>query len=137
MIETYSKNITVPTNTAIPFNNVALVKGCTAQKQSPTTVQFNKAGVYEVIVSASANAEAAGDISIQLQKDNVVQPQTISTVTAADTATLYTLGFTTLVQVSHNNCNCNCAISPVTIQVINTGQEATFDTIDMVITKIC
>ena len=67
MIETYSRNITVAANTPIPLNNVALLKGATAEKQGTATLQFNKCCIYEVCVSASANAETAGDITIQLQ----------------------------------------------------------------------
>ena len=137
MIETYSKNITVAAETPIPLNNVDSIKGNSVTKLGTSTLQFNKSGIYEVTVSATANAEAAGDISVQLERNNVLQPQAISTVTAADVATLYSLGFTTLVQVPNNNCNCNCAIIPTTIEFVTGEVETTFDTIDVVVTKIC
>lgn len=137
MIETYSKNITVNANATIPFNNIALVKGCSVQQQGASTLQFNKSGIYEVNCSASAVASTAGNITIQLQKNGEVQPQALASATAADTTSIYDLSFVTLVQVPYNNCNCNCAISPTTIDILNAGQTATFDTIDIVVTKIC
>ena len=137
MIQVYSKNITVNADASIPFNNVALIKGCSVRQQGTSTLLFNKSGIYELTISATANAETAGDISIQLEKNNVLQPQAISTVTAADTATLYTLGFSTFVQVPQNNCNCNCSTIPTTVEIMNVGESATFDTIDVIVTKIC
>lgn len=137
MIETYSRNITVAANTPIPLNNVALLKGATVEKQGTATLQFNKCGIYEVCVSASVNAETAGDITIQLQKDDVLQPNSVSTATAADTSTIYPLSFTTLVQVGHNNCPCNACAAPTNVNIINAGEPATYDAIDVVVTKIC
>ena len=135
MIETYSQNITVAASTPIPLNNVALIKGCTVQKEGTSTLQFNKCGVYQVCVSCSAVASAEGIISIGLQKDNVTQPQATSSVTAADATSIHPLSFVTLVQVPRNNSCCPCA-SPTKINIVNSGIQATFDTIDVVVTKI-
>ena len=136
MIETYSQNITVAADTAIPLNSVALLKGTSVTKSGATTLQFNCRGIYELTVSASAAADTVGNISIQLEKDGVLQPQAISTVTAANINSLYSLGFTTLVQVSHDNGPC-CCTSPTNVDIVNTGEPATFDIIDVVVTKIC
>ena len=155
MIETYSKNIDVTESTAIPLNTIALMKGCTATKSGTTAIQLQRAGIYEVNVSATAKLQAlasaptsttdstavaqAGDsnvIAIQLYKDNVTQPQAYSAVTASDTTSLHPLSFTTLVQVPTNNSQCCCS-SPVTIDIVNQGADATYDTIDVVVTKIC
>lgn len=136
MLELYSLNATVEQNGSIPFNNVDLAKGCSAVLSAPGTVQFNKSGVYMVDVSASITPAAAGDVSIQLAKDGVLELGSFSTATgAADTTT--DLGFTSLVQVSHNNNPCNCTMNPTTIQLINTGQAGTFPVVRMVVTKIC
>ena len=48
MLEAYSQNLTVTEGQAIPFNNLALKKGCTVELVTPTTIQFNKCGVYKV-----------------------------------------------------------------------------------------
>lgn len=123
MLEAYSLNVTVAANAAIPFNNISLEKGCTARLSSPATIQLNKCGVYMVAVEASAAAAA----TIQLYKDDVAQPQAISTGTSPS--------FVTLVQVDHNNCGCACA-SPTLLQV-KTPAAATFTDASIVVTKVC
>ena len=136
MLELYSLNTTVEQNGSIPFNNVDLAKGCSAILTAPGTVQFNKSGVYMVDVSASITPAAAGDVSIQLAKDGVLELGSFSTATGAVGSTT-DLGFTSLVQVSHNNNPCNCTMNPTTIQLINTGQAGTFPVVRMIVTKIC
>lgn len=155
MIETYSKNIDVAESTAIPLNTIAIMKGFTATKSGTTAIQLQRAGIYEVNVSAtaklqtleSAPASTTGStavaqssdsnvIAIQLYKDNVTQPQAYSAVTASDTTSLHPLSFTTLIQVPTNNSQCCCS-SPVTIDIVNQCADATYDTIDVVVTKIC
>lgn len=123
MLEAYSLNVAVAANAAIPFNNISLEKGCTARLSSPATIQLNKCGVYMVAVEASAAAAA----TIQLYKDDVAQPQAISTGTSPS--------FVTLVQVDHNNCGCACA-SPTLLQV-KTPAAATFTDASIVVTKVC
>ena len=154
MIETYSKNIDVAESTSIPLNTIALMKGCTATKSGTTAIQLHRAGIYEVNVSATAKLQALASaptsttdstptqatepnvIAIQLYKDNVTQPQAYSAVTASNTTDLHPLSFSTLVQVPTNNSQCCCS-SPVTIDVVNQGDGATYDTVDVVVTKIC
>ena len=127
MLEVYSKNVSAAAAEPIALNNVSLLKGTSSQLQGVSTIQLNKCGVYQVTVSGSAVAQTAGEISIQLQKDGVFQPQAISNATAADTTSSYPIGFTTLIQVTHNNnCNCICA-SPTDINIVNIGEPATFN----------
>ena len=124
MLEAYSLNIEVDTNTAIPFNSVSIDKSCDEGLVSATTIELNKKGVYLVSVDASLAAAA----SIQLFKDGVAQEQAQSTGTNP--------GFVTLVQASRNNCGC-CACSPVTIQVKNTGDAAaTFTNCKVTVIKL-
>jgi hypothetical protein len=122
MIEIYSTDIDVATNTAIPFQNVSLKKGCTAELSGTSTIKLNKCGVYMVSVDASASAST----TIQLYKDGVAQAQA--------QATGITLSFNTLVQVTENNGCCACA-SPVSLQIIN-ETAATFTDINVCVTKI-
>lgn len=133
-LETYSKNVTVAENTPIPLNNVALSKGCEVEKQGSATIQFNKCGAYRVTVNCTATAGEAGNLGIQLEKDGVLQPQAVSGITATETTSLRPMSFDTIVQVSRSN-SCCCCVSPVTISFINTGVGATYDSIDVVITK--
>ena len=121
MLEAYSLDVSVAANVAIPFQNVTIQKGCTAELSGTNTITLNKAGVYMV----SCNASASTSTTIQLYKDGVIQPQAQST--GANPS------FVTLVQVSENNCCCPCA-SGVTLQIMN-AVETTL-TANVVITKI-
>lgn len=122
MLEIYSTNIDVAADTAIPFQNVSLKKGETAELSGTSTIKLNKCGVYMVAVNASAEAST----TIQLYKNGVAQPQAQSTGV--------TPSFVTLVQVSENNCGCPCA-TPVSLQVVNTT-AATFTDCNVSITKV-
>lgn len=135
MLKLYSLNVEVGQNGSIPFNNISLAKGQSAVLSAPATIQFNRSGIYMVSVDASITPAAAGDVSIQLAKNGLLDQGSFSTATgAADQTT--TLGFTTLVQVRENN-TCCCNTSPTTIQIINTGQAGTFPIVSMTVTKIC
>ena len=123
MLEAYSLNVAVGADSAIPFNNVTLEKGCTAVLSSPGTIQLNKCGVYMV----SVDGTAAAATTVELYKDGVAQPQAQSTGT--------TPSFVTLVQVDRNNCGCACS-SPVNLQVMNTT-ATTFTNVNVVVTKVC
>lgn len=135
MLKLYSLNVDVAQNGSIPFNNISIGKGTSAVLSAPGTVQFNKSGVYMVAVNASITPAAAGDVSIQLAKNGMLDQGAFSVATAAaDTTTA--LSFTTLVQVRDNN-TCCCNTSPTTIQLLNTGQAGTFPIVSMTVTKIC
>ena len=123
MLEAYSLNVTAAANSPIPFNNVSIEKGCTARLTSPSTIELNKCGVYMVAVDASAAAAA----TIQLVKDDVLQPQAQSTGTSPS--------FVTLVQVDHNNSNCCCS-SPTLLQV-RSITASTYTDANIVVTKVC
>ena len=125
MLEAYSLNVTVPADTAIPFNNETIQKGCTAKLNGVSTIELNKCGVYMVECDASAAAAS----TIQLYKDGVALPQAQSTGTSPS--------FVTLVQVSENNTKCCCS-APTNLQVKNAGTaSATFTDVNIVVTKVC
>ena len=113
MLDIYSNNVTVPEQSPIPFNSTNVDKGNDGvTRQGTVTVQFNKCGVFKVDFHATAIAGTAGTITTQLRKNGILQPQAVSSQTAADTTSSYALSFSTLVQVDRNNCRCNmCSIS--------------------------
>lgn len=123
MIEAYSTNIEVEEDTAIPFRNVTLQKGCTATLSGDSTIQLNRCGVYMV----SCDASAGENVTIQLFKDGVAQPQAQSTGGSPC--------FVTLVQVNQNNSCCACS-EPTRIQVMNVGDGATFTNCNICVTKV-
>ena len=122
MLEVYSTNVAVEANSAIPFENVSLRKGCTALLSGTNTIDLNKCGVY--MVSADASAESS--IMIQLYKNGVAQPQAQSTGGSPS--------FITLVQVPNNN-SCNPCDSAVSLQLI-CDTAATLTNVNLTITKI-
>lgn len=122
MLEAYSISTEVGALSPIPLTNVSVKKGCTAVLSGTSTIQLNKCGVYMV----SLDAVAGTSTTVEMLKNGVEQPQAQSTGT--------TLGFTTLVQVQENNCGCACS-SPTTLQFMN-ETAATFDNINVVVTKI-
>ena len=140
MIELYSTNESVATGSAIPLDNVSLQKGITAVSSGASSINLNTRGIYEVTFDTSVTASevpTTGSVllSVQLEKDNVAQPQAQSSVTPADTTTVYHLSFTTLIQV---NCNNNPGVSgaPVSIALVNNGVPATFKNVNVCVTKL-
>lgn len=123
MLEVYGTNVTLTADTPIAFGNTSVKKGCTAELESPSTIQLNKCGVYMVELDGSL----AASNTIQMFKDGVAQPQAQSTGT--------TPSFTTLVQVDRNNSDCCCS-SPVTLKFVPTA-EGTATNINVCVTKIC
>ena len=124
MLEVYSLNQTVGSLEPIPFTNVVIKKGCTAELSGTSTIQLNKCGVYMI----ACNCSSATATTIQLYKNGVAQEQAQSTGTS--------MSFTTLVQVANNNTCCPCS-SPTTVQIVNADDaEATFTDANVTVTKI-
>lgn len=135
MLQVYSSNLTVAAETALPFNNVTVDKGCAETLSAPASIQLNQRGVYLVEVDGFATPAAATLVSLQLYVNGVAYPQAISSFTGV-AATADTFGFKTFVQVAENNCQCNCVSSPTVLQVMNGDTDLTNAHINMVVTKI-
>lgn len=136
MIEAYSKNQSIPATTGIvPFTSVSLKKGQTVELNGVNSIQLNKCGVYEVIFNATALAGTAGNVTIEMTKNGVPQPQATTTITGATTTTAVNVPISTLVQVKDNN-SCCCCDAPTILQFLNTGVAITADT-NIVVTKVC
>lgn len=139
MIEAYSNNLSAATNEAISFNSISLKKGCTVSS-SGTVIQFNRPGVYELSVNAtatvpSAQSSAPADATIQLYKKGAAEPQAFSSVTAVSETDKQALSFTTLVRIQPSGCCEKCSV-PETCTVINTGAPVNFENINLVVTKL-
>lgn len=136
MLDIYSNNVTVPEQSPIPFNSTNIDKGSGVVRQGTTTIQFNKCGVYKVDFHATAIAGSVGNISLQLRKNNILQPQTLVNETASDTTSSHALSFSTLIQVDHNNCKYNMCSIPVIIDIFNNSESpVTFEAAEVVITS--
>ena len=135
MLQAYSSNLTIDASTFYPLNNVVVDKGNAETLSAPSTIQLNKRGVYLVEVDGFITGDATGTSSAQLYVNNVAQPQAISEF-AIDADTTSNFSFKTFVQVTENNCPCNCISSPTTLQIMN-GLAGTDAHINVVVTKIC
>ena len=132
MLEAYSKDVTVNGGANIPLNNLAIVKGKSAELQGSASIALNACGVYRVKVTANVTPSSAGVASVQLAKNGALVDYAISQATA-ESGSIYALGFETLVQVPRSNTNCPCT-SPTVISVVN-GLAADVS-IDVVVDKI-
>ena len=135
MLQAYSSNLSVGATSAFPFNNVTVDKGCAETLSAPATIQLNQRGVYLVEVDGYASGAADGISNVQLNVNGVAYPQAISEFTTA-TTTISGFGFKTFVQVTTNNCPCNCVTSPTVLQVVNGPVAVTDAHINIVVTKI-
>lgn len=122
MLEAYSINTDVAANAPIPFQNVSIKKGCTAELSGTSTIILNKCGVYMI----SCDGVTSAVTTMQLYKDGIAQPQAQSTGQS--------LGFVTLVQVPENNSCCPCATG-TSLQVVN-ETVTTYDNVNIVVTKV-
>lgn len=136
MLEAYSQNVTVNSNTYIPFTNVAVAKGGSAELNGSSTIKFNKCGLYLVTFSGSAIAGTVGTIEVQLMKNGLPVTQAVARESALDITSSHSFSFTTTVQVPSANL-CKCCTAPTTIGVLNDGVDAEYSIADIVVTRIC
>ena len=122
MLNTYSTNITVAADTAIPLNNIAYKKGNSVEPSGVSAIALNRCGVYRVACTASP----ATSTTIQLYRNGVPLPQAQGTGTNP--------AFVTFVGVEENNTCCPCT-APVVLQVMNTT-EATFTDVAVTVDKV-
>lgn len=135
MLQAYSSNITIAAGSAIPFNNLIIDKGCAEKLTAPATVEINRRGVFLVKVDGFGTGSAAGTETIQLYVNGVAQPQAQTQFTTA-AANVANFEFNTLLQVSENNCQCNCYSSPTVLQVRAEGTDLTDADINIIVTQL-
>lgn len=135
MLQAYSSNIDVAANAAFPFNNVTIDKGCAETLSAPASIQLNQRGVYLVEVDGFATGATAGAETIQLNANDVALPQANTAFNIATTSAS-NFAFKTLIQVTNNNCPCNCTSSPTVLQIINGDIALTDAHINVIVTKL-
>ncbi len=136
MLEAYSTNQTILTSGILPFNSTSVAKGCTATLNGVSTIELNKAGVYEVILNVSGLPSETGDVTINLMKDNVLQSGNSINIPTVTTTQGINATMTALIKVATNN-SCKCNSSPVSLQFINSGVGLASANINVVVTKLC
>lgn len=137
MIEVISTDVTVPTGSNVPLQNVTILKGCTVEPQGTSTLMLNKSGIYKVEAfgTAISATETTGNVAIQIAKNGVLQG-IASSETVANATAEHTLAIADLVQVSDDNCKCNCRTVPTTVSIVNVGNAAILD-LTVIVTKVC
>lgn len=135
MLEIYSNNQIVSNNFLLPFTSVALQKGDSQQLSGTNSIIINKCGLYELTLEVSGLPSEAGDVLIEMTKNNVVQSQAKIFIPTAITTTGVSGSLTTFIQTSTNVNRCCCS-SPTTIQFNNAGVGLTSANIHLAIRKI-
>ena len=135
MLQAYSSNIDVAANAAFPFNNITIDKGCAETLSAPASIQLNQRGIYLVEVDGFATGSTAGENTIQLNANGVALPQAVTSVNLATTSTS-NFAFKTLIQVTTNNCPCNCTSSPTVLQLVNGEVALTEAHANIIVTKL-
>lgn len=135
MISSYNNTTqTVAVNGLLTFTTDRILTGCTATRDG-NTFQLNKPGYYYVTFNAVAAAtEAVGELIIELQNNGVAVPgaEAASTTVAAGNNNNY--AFATIIRVPPSCCAVDNAAR---LTLVNTGVAATFENVNINITKLC
>lgn len=132
MLEVYSNNVTGGANASIPLNNVSVLKGATATKNGDT-ISLNACGVYEAIVSGSVTVPTGTTVTVQLEVNGILQPQSQATITGtADNVIPFS--FPALIPVRFNNTPNPCT-TPTVVRLVGSA-EATYPIVKVSVTKI-
>lgn len=132
MLQVMSTNQAVGQAATIPLTDVSVLKGSTATKNG-NTIMLNKCGVYKIDVDGSVTIPAGNSVSIELEKNGVVQAQAVSIITAvADQVAPF--AFSTLVQVPFSNTPAP-ASAPTQVEFVS-NEATTYVHFNVVVTKI-
>lgn len=137
MINSYTSTTqTVVTDAPLAFNNDKIKTGCTVtHAEGTSTFALNKPGFYFISFNADgATADAAGDISVQMYQNGVPVVGALATDNSAAATDIGNIAFTSIVQVRPSCCAID---NDTSLTFINTGVEATYTNINLVITKLC
>ena len=135
MISSYNNATqTVATNGLLTFTTNRILTGCTATRDG-STFQLNKPGYYYVTFNAVAAAtEAVGELTIELQNNGVAVPGAEAASTTVTAGNNDNYAFTTIIRVLPSCCVVDNAAK---LTLVNTGVPATFENVNVNITKLC
>lgn len=135
MINSYSiVPKTVLVEGEIPFDVNRILTGCTITHTEGTpSFKLNKPGYYFVSFNADVTG-ATGTVSAQLLSNAVVVPAAEGTSTLGAVTDVANISFSTIVKVLPS---CAMIDNAQTLTVSNVGVEATYDNVNIVITKLC
>lgn len=126
---------TIVTGSPLVFNtNRARAGRAICHPAGSTTFSLNCPGLYEVHFNGdAAESGTAGDITVQLFVNGVLQPGAEATETSSAITDTINMGFTTLVCVTPNSFCCGNSVS---LTFVDTGVGAVFSNVEVVIEKL-
>ena len=135
MISSYNNTTqTVAVNGLLTFTTDRILTGCTATRDG-STFQLNKPGYYYVTFNAVAAAtEAVGELVIELQNNGVAVPGAEAASTTVTSGNNDSYAFATIIRVPPSCCAVDNAAK---LTLVNTGVAATFENVNINITKLC
>lgn len=135
MYQAYSNtSTTYAQNAPLSFPNVKFTD-CRVSSVNGTTFRISAPGRYVISFNGvGGSTGATTPFTIQLFKDGVAQPETISTITSVAANDVGTLTFTTIVNVLPS---CNCVNNSTNLQIIATNATSgTVSTANLVIYRL-
>lgn len=129
-----SLNATQSIGTGLPVGfSKNLAMGCS---YTNTSVTIRQAGVYQVVVSASAatTQSSATNLTIELMNNGTQVSNVESTTTSTSTTDVQPMAFSALVKVDPTVCPLND--NSATLTVVNSGGDATYSNITITIIKV-
>ena len=135
MISSYNTTTQeVATNGVLNFTTDRILTGCTAVR-SEQTFQLNKPGYYYITFNAVASAtEALGELTVELQNNGVAVPGAQATFTTTTAGENSSYAFSTIVRVLPS---CYMVNNSGNLTVVNVGVPATYENVNINITKLC
>lgn len=137
MINSYSNvSKTFNANEVLTFTNNKILTGCTVTHTEGTgEFVLNKPGYYYVSFNANGSTSGTvGNMTVQLFNNGVAVPGAVATSYSGAVDQNENLSFSTIIRVLPS---CRIVDNSVTLTVQNTGVEAVFNSLNIVITKLC
>lgn len=136
VFDAYTKtDQTIVTGSPLVFNtNRVRVGRSITHPAGSSTFSLNCPGVYEVHFNGdAAESGTAGDITVQLFVNGVLQPGAEATESSTAITDIANMDFTTLVCVTPNSFCCGNSVS---LTFVDTGVGAVFSNVEVVIEKL-
>lgn len=135
MLNTYNSSAqSVATNDLLVFTIDQLNRGtATSHVPGSNTFTLNFPGIYEVTFNGSAASADTNPITVQLFKNGVPVPNAIGETLSTAITDFQTVCFSTLIEVDYA---CLLTNNVVSLTVVNTGPEATFNLANVEVIKV-
>ena len=135
LLNAYSNTQVVGVDSNVIFNQINILNGSSIDFNAGTSVvTLAKPGVYLITIDANiSDVDAAGVVTLQINKNGVQIPGAIVNTTAA-IDTNYSVNMTTIVKVLPSCCAID---NSANITIVNTGIETTYSNVNISIVKLC